>query len=73
MSVTLIFEMQEASGALFLKAKVYFFGIITPLSTVIVPLTTMYASLKSYRSYLSINVLNLIGLLVLYLFSVSPN
>ena len=31
MSVLLIFEMQETNGALFLKAKVYLFGIITPL------------------------------------------
>ena len=63
--------MQLINGALFLKAKNLFFMSIKPLPSVfvrvIVPLTTIYASLKSRKSDLSIDVLNLICLLGLYL------
>ena len=67
MSVLLIFEMQEINGALFQKAN------FLPYATIIFPLTTMYASLKSHRSDLSIDVLNLVCLLGLYLFSALPD
>ena len=40
---------------------------------VIVPLTTIYASLKSHKFDLSIDVLNLIFLLGLYLASALPD
>ena len=60
--------MQLVNGALFLNAKKLFLMSIIPLSfvsvRVIVPLTTIYASLESHKSDLSINVLNLICLLL---------
>ena len=52
MSVLLIFEMQLINGALFLNAKgLFFLLLLFVLVRVIVPLTTIYASLKSHRSY----------------------
>ena len=66
MSVLLIFEMELINGALFLNAKGLFLLLsLLPPTTVIVLLTTIYASLKSHRS----DVLNLICLLGLYLSS----
>ena len=52
-SVLLIFKMQEANGALFLKAIClpFFFFFF---ETVIFPLIKIYASLKSHKSDLSI-------------------
>ena len=64
--VSLIFEMQLRNGALFLKANFLSYALLTGFVTVIFPLTTIYAPLKSHRSDLSIDVLNLICLLVLY-------
>ena len=62
--------MQLVNGALFLNAKNLFLMSIKPLPSVfvrvIVPLTTIYASPKSHRSDLSIDVLNLICLLSFY-------
>ena len=74
MSVLLIFEMQLTNGTLFLNAKGLFFLLLSPSpSTVISPFTTIYASLKSHKSDLSIDVLNLICLLGLYLSSALPD
>ena len=71
----LIFDMQLVNGALFLNAKDLFLTSINYLSAsfvrVIVPLTTIYASLKSHRSDRTSDVLNLICLLGLYLSSAS--
>ena len=65
--------MQLVNGALFLNCKNLFLMSIKSLPfvfvTVITPFTTIYASLKSHRSDLSIDVLNLICLLGLYLSS----
>ena len=73
----LIFDMQLVNGALFLNAKDLFLTSINYLSAsfvrVIVPLTTIYASLKSHRSDQTIDVLNLICLLGLYLSSALPS
>ena len=68
MSVLLIFEMQVVNGALFLKIYTHIFiimsyALLSGFVTLIVPLTTIYASLKSHKSALSIDVLNLICLL----------
>ena len=58
--------MQLVNGALFLKANFLSYASLFKFVTVIFPLTAIYASLKSHRSDLNINVLNLIWLLVLY-------
>ena len=64
MSVLLTFEMQLINGALFLNTKgLFFLLLLLPPVTVIVPLTTIYASLKSHKPDLSSDVLNLICLL----------
>ena len=73
MRVLLIFEMQEIKGALFLKANFLSYALLSWFVTVIVPLTTISASLKSHRSYLNIGVLNLIRFLGLYLSSALPD
>ena len=57
--------MQETNGALFLRANFLSYALLSGYVTVIVLLTTIYASLKSHRS----DVLNLICLLGLYLSS----
>ena len=69
-----IFEIQLINGALFLNAKCLFFLLLlfVPV-TVIVPLTTIYTSLKSHKSDLSIGVLNFICLLCFYLSSTLPD
>ena len=73
MSALSIFEMQEKNGALFLKANFLSYASLFGFITVIVPLTTIYASLKSHRYDHSIDVLNLICLLGLYLSSALPD
>ena len=78
MSVLLIFEMQEVSGVLLLRANFLSYTLLFGSLTVSVPSATIYAlksqnhkkslkSLKSQKSDLSINVLSLIYLLSLYL------
>ena len=64
--------MQETSGALFLKTNFLSYALLFGFAAVIVPFTTIYASLKSHKSDHSIDVLNLIGLLGL-LFSSLPD
>ena len=49
MSVLLILEVLETNGALFVKANFLSYPLLFGLLTVIVPLTTIYASLKSHR------------------------
>ena len=49
----LIFEMQLINGALFLNVTALFVFALFGLTTVIVPLTTIYASLKSHKSHKS--------------------
>ena len=73
MSVLLIFEMQETNAALFSKANLLSYASLCGSVTVIVPLTTIHASLKSHRSDLSIDVLNLICLLGLFLSAALPD
>ena len=69
MSVLLIFEIQLINSALFLNAKgLFFLLLLFSSSTVIVPLTAIYTLLKSRKSDLRIDVLNLICLLGVYLF-----
>ena len=69
-SVLLIFQMQLVNGASFLSAHFLSYALLFGFVTVTFPLTAIYASLKSHRSDLNIDVLNLICLLVLY---VSPD
>ena len=64
--------MQETNGTSFLKANFLSYALLSGSETVKVPLTRIYASLKPHRSYLSIDVLNLICLLGLYLSSALP-
>ena len=45
MSVLSIFVMQEINGALFLKAKFLSYALLFESVTLIVPLTTIHASL----------------------------
>ena len=73
----LIFDMQLVNGPMLLNAKNLFLMSIKSLLfifvRVIVPFTTIYVSLKSHRSDRSIDVLNLICLLALYLSSALPD
>ena len=64
--------MQETNGALFLKAIFLSYALLSGFVTVIARLTTIYASLKSHRSDIKIDVLNLLCLLGLYLSSALP-
>ena len=73
MSVLLIFEIQETNGALFLKAHFLSYASLFGFVTVIVPLATIYASLKLHNYDRNIDVLNLICLLGLYLSSTLAN
>ena len=73
MSLLLNFEMQETNAALFLKAHFLSYALLFGFATLIFPLTTIYASLKSRESDRSIDVLNLICLLGLYLPSTLPD
>ena len=62
----LIFEIQLINGTLFLNAtalSIYLFFALSGSVTVLFPLTTIYASLKSHKSDLKIDVLILISLL----------
>ena len=59
----LIFEMELINGALFLNVTALFLFILSGLVTVIVPFTTIYASLKSHKSDFRIDVLILISFL----------
>ena len=54
MSVLISFEMQETNGALFLEANFLSYALSSGFVTVIVPLTIIYASLKSHRSILAL-------------------
>ena len=69
--------MELENEALFLNAKNLFLMSINLLPSVfvrvILPLTKIYASLKSHKSDLPIDVLNLICLLGLYLSSALPD
>ena len=65
--------MQEINGPLFLKANFVSHASLFGFATVIVALTAIYASLKSYKSHRSIDVLNLICFLGLYLSSALPD
>ena len=67
MSVLLIFEVQETNSALFLSANFSSCALLFGLVTLIVHFIAIYASLKSHRSDLRIDVLNLICLLGKYL------
>ena len=64
--------MQEISDVLFFKITCLFISSLSLSSalTVTIPLTTIYASLKSRKSDLNVDVLNFICLLALY---VSPD
>ena len=65
--------MQEVNGALFLRDNFLSYIILPGLVTVIVLFRTIYASLKLHKSDVSIDVLNLICLLGLYLSSALPD
>ena len=54
------------NGALFLRAYFLSYASLFGFLIAIFPLTKIYASLKSHRPDLNIDVLNLICLLVLY-------
>ena len=54
----LIFEMPLMNGALFLNTMFLFLFAPSGLVTVTAPFTIIYASLKSYKSGLSIDVFN---------------
>ena len=64
--------MQLINVALFLKANFLSYALLFGSVTLIVPLTTIYASLQSHESNYSIDVLNLIWLLIFYLLSALP-
>ena len=55
--------MQLINGALFLNATALIFFALPGSATVIVPFTTIYASLKLHKYDLKIDVLVLISLL----------
>ena len=59
--------MQEINGALFLNVQgLFFLSLLFARSTEISPVTIIYTSPKSHEFNLSIDVLNLIYLLALY-------
>ena len=60
--------MQLTNGTLFLNATLLFLFALSGSVEVIVPLTTMYASLNSHKSDLSVGVLILISFLILQFF-----
>ena len=72
MNVLLTLKMQLVKDALFLKDNFSSYALLSESLTVIVPLTTIYVSLQSQKSDLSINVLNLICSLCLHLSSALP-
>ena len=65
--------MQETNGALFLKANFLSYASLSGFVTLIFRLATIYASLKSHRCDLNLDVLNLICLLGLCLSSAVPD
>ena len=65
----LIFKKQETNGALFFKVNYLPYASLSGSVTVIFSFTTMYASLKSHKSHISIGVLNLFCLFGLCLSS----
>ena len=73
MSVLLIFEMQGINGVLLLKANFLPQALLSGFVTIIVPLATIFASLKSHRSDCRIDVLDVMCLLGLYLSSALPD
>ena len=72
MNKLLTLKMQLVKDALFLKDNFSSYALLSESLTVIVPLTTIYVSLQSQKSDLSINVLNLICSLCLHLSSALP-
>ena len=72
MNVLLTLKMQLVKDALFLKDNFSSYALLSESLTVIVPLTTIYVSLQSHKSDLSIDVLNLICSLCLHLSSALP-
>ena len=72
MNVLLTLKMQLVKDALFLKDNILSYALLSESLTVIVPLTTIYVSLQSHKSDLSIDVLNLICSLCLHLSSALP-
>ena len=72
MNVLLTLKMQLVKDALFLKDNFSSYALLCESLTVIVPLTTIYVSLQSHKSDLSIDVLNLICSLCLHLSSALP-
>ena len=62
--------MQLVNGALFLRANFLSYASLSGFVTIIFHSTTIYASLQSHKSDLSIDDLNLICLLALH---VSPD
>ena len=65
----LIFDIQLINAAMFFNAKdLFFLFFLWFPSTVIILLTTLHASLKSHKSYCSMDVLNVICLLDLYIY-----
>ena len=63
----LIFDMRDINEALFLKVGFLFLLLLELVPvTLIIPFTTVYASLYSHKSDLKIEVLNLIFLLTEY-------
>ena len=67
MNGLLTFEMEETNSAL--KAIFLSYTSLFGFLTIIVPFTTIYASVRSHKSDLSIDFFNLICLLGLYLSS----
>ena len=72
-SVLLIFAMQLFNSELYLKASYFSYALLSRAVIIIFPVTMIYASSKPHKSDLNIDVLNLICLLGLYLFSAVPD
>ena len=62
LNVLLIFDIDDLKGVIFLNLSFFFFFLLALLVsvTLILPFRTIYASLYSHRSDLSLGVLNLI-------------
>ena len=69
MSALIILEMQETNGELFIKTIFLSYALLFGFVTVKVPFEIICKSLKSHKSDHSIDVLNPISLLGLYLTS----
>ena len=68
-TMLLILVTQLKNGALFFKANFWLYVLLFGSVTVIFPVTTIYASLQSHKSFLNCGVLNLTSLFVLYVLS----